>query len=300
MRVGAAASAAEALEKVSQDKSLTLANVVQGAQLRRAFGRASASELSMISTTDPNELRQLRQLYHSGKTDEAKKLAISMGIYGANAVHDEASADTALKANLSKQTNTILGFGVEDTQMIARIQAKHQRGEKLTDQEQTIWNRRTRQTLGKGVSGVATYGETDAGSVIGQRGVGGSGKASMNAEDASAAAAMGNAKVLEDGLRSLDKTIGGINNLGTQLTTLATKMNVKEYAEAVAKSAGELTMNTGQFDKAATKFDTAVDKFVAAISGNAAPTGSAKDAPTVTKGMKDWLLSNPGSNQPIK
>jgi GH24 family phage-related lysozyme (muramidase) len=265
MATAAAAAAGQASEDMAGDKGLDISNVIETARLRKNFGKAELWQLESMRTASPAQARQLRNLYRSGKTDEANELATKMGVGGEGGVTDLAGAENLLESTSEQVTRRATGFGI-NRQMEESIQEARRTGRPLTQRERSFMNSTTRGNVGYGVSGDAMLGynttaggpakgtlATDPGGVV------------RSGEDTIKSGAVADARVFEDGIKNISGAMGGLEALGANMLKVAEQIKPDEFAKSVKDAANDFKIPANALGTNVKELTTAVGDLTRAI-----------------------------------
>lgn len=260
MATGAAGAAAGVAEGLSGSSDLTIGNVVEMAHLRKRFGKASLQQLTSLQKTTAGQARTLSGLYDSGKIEEAKQMAVQLGVY--NVVNNAADARFLADEKASKTVTAITGFGV-DEKMRKSIQEKAKTGEPLDPAEQSFVNGMG--IAGQGVSGSAAVAYASSAPIRKGDLATAPGGIVASGETAIKAGAVGDSRVFADGVENFKKAVGGMEALGSTMLKVAETLKASEAAEHSKKAAENFSFPVSQFGSSVKEFQTAIGELVSAI-----------------------------------
>ena len=247
MRSAAAANAAQAVESMSTDTSLSIANIMQEGKLRKAFGgRAKRSELEVMRRMS---MTQVRELMGRFRQDPAAARAYAQQQFGlsGDTMRNMQDAQALAEAKRTQTETSIIGVGIDER--TRQLQTRFRKGEPLSkDEMNELRLGRTRAGFIRGFSGAAAFAQTDVtqGALEGglQRAPGG---LVGGGEQAIAASPMMAAKEFTRGVQEITKSFGNLAGIGDALKRLVENVDIDQYAKTTEQSMSKIEVPMNQF-----------------------------------------------------
>ena len=260
MRVGAAQAAMQNIQSSTTDGGMNLANVMRFGRLRET-GIDDVATLDRLSKMSPQELARAQEAQRSGDADTL----IRLGVYGLN----EKQLNQASRAARLDVLESNTGFGLlgtEDQKLIRSYigddGAVDVEGLKSTEAGRKSLSRGT--ALTQSTSGAAL--EDILRGVSGQDAKRAGIRTPTGAMETGGEAMLGaeatrDYRVFADAVKAFEQSMGGIENLGQIVNTLAETMSPETAGGVTQQSMNQRGMPASQFGTAVTQFDSTVKDF---------------------------------------
>lgn len=240
MRASVAASAVEGIDDITGGGGISFENLLEMKRLREMSPDAEPLTLERMARVTGTQAMSLKKAF--GESEEAgRKAAADMGLEG---VITSENVEEFSKSKSKKLLQGLMHPGM--TKHEKEINEKF--GGKWEDLSVEARNAISslalnRPEFGGKVSGRALWGSGLDFEKAKQTVPEDPGKISSSAEGTiSGAAAIKDFQVFSDGVKNFDKTIGGLQNLGNTLKSVASSINANEMAQTTKEAASEMKL----------------------------------------------------------
>lgn len=267
--VRATQAGANKIQEFATSRDMDLFNVIEYAEIQKAFPDARLWEKEAMATADPKVIQQIRNLHKAGKKDEAIAEAEKIGL--GMMLTDQGKSEELYNISRRQVLRSQTGFGLDrnlEKEYLRETEAGTPANE-MRPEVRNFVNATSINSMGPGVLGVSVPGQLqyERDPLTSTIPTTPPGRVTAGGEAAIQAGAIGDAKTFADGMRNFTEAVGDLSAIGEVMKTVAAEgLNMQQFKEDVTEAAKNMTAPINTFSENMAKFNTSIGIFTSSMN----------------------------------